>query len=68
MDVSNYEKITMDKRENGLYTYMQDRQENFWAPGAKGNLPPSSNSPTNDTQTKSTTVCHKQGISTTKMN
>ena len=35
MDVSNYEKITMDKRENGLYTYMQDRQENFWAPGKK---------------------------------
>ena len=30
--------------------------------------PPSSNSPNNDTQTKSTTVCHKQGISTTKMN
>jgi hypothetical protein len=36
---------------------------------AKGNLAPSSNSPNNDTQTKSTTVCHKQGrISTTKMN
>ena len=30
--------------------------------------PPSSNSPNNDTQIKSTTVCHKQGISTTKMN
>jgi hypothetical protein len=30
--------------------------------------PPSSNSPNNDNQTKSTTVCHKQGISTTKMN
>jgi hypothetical protein len=28
----------------------------------------SSNSPNNDTQTKSTTVCHKQGISTTKIN
>jgi hypothetical protein len=37
-------------------------------PRAKGNLAPSSNSPNNDTQTKSTTVCHKKGISTTKMN
>ena len=36
----------------------------FLGPKAKGNLPPSSNSPNNDTQTKSTTVCHKQGIST----
>ena len=26
------------------------------------------NSPNNDTQIKSTTVCHKQGISTTKIN
>ena len=42
----------------------------FLDPRAKGSLPPppSSNSPNNDTQTKSTTVCHKQGISTTKMN
>ena len=48
---------------------IQDRQENFWAPGQKETWPPSSNSPNNDTQTKSTTVCHKQGrISTTKMN
>ena len=37
-------------------------------PRAKGNLNPSSNSPNNDTQTKSTMVCHKQGISATKMN
>ena len=41
----------------------------FVGPRAKGNLPPpSSNSPNNVIQTKSTTVCHKQGISTTKMN
>ena len=46
----------------------QGRQENFWAPGQKETWPPSSNSPNNDTQTKSTTMCHKQGISTTKMN
>ena len=46
----------------------QGRQENFWAPGQKETWSPSSNSPNNDTQTKSTTVCHKQGISTTKMN
>ena len=46
----------------------QGRQENFWAPGQKEIWPPSSNSPNNDIQTKSTTVCHKQGISTTKMN
>ena len=46
----------------------QGRQENFWAPGQKETWPPSSNSPNNDIQTKSTTVCHKQGISTTKMN
>jgi hypothetical protein len=46
----------------------QGRQENIWAPVQKKLAPPSSNSPNNDTQTKSTTVCHKQGISTTKMN
>jgi hypothetical protein len=47
----------------------QGRQENFWAPGQKETWPPSSNSPSNDTQTKSTTVCHMPGrISTTKMN
>jgi hypothetical protein len=46
----------------------QGRQENFWAPVQKETWPPSSNSPNNDTQTKSTTVCHKQGMSTTKMN
>ena len=40
----------------------------FLGPRTKGNLAPSSNSPNNDTQTKSTTVCHKQGISTTQMN
>ena len=40
----------------------------FVDPRAKWNLAPSSNSPNNDTQTKSTMVCHKQGISTTKMN
>ena len=49
-------------------TQNQGRQENFWAPGQKETWPPSSNSPNNDIQTKSTTVCHKQGISTTKMN
>ena len=37
-------------------------------PRAKGTLTHSSNTPNNDTQTKSTNVCHKQGISTTKMN
>ena len=37
----------------------QGHQENFWAPGQKETRPPSSNSPNNDTQTKSTTVCHK---------
>ena len=41
---------------------------NILGPMAKGNLPPTSNSPNNDTQTNSTTVCHKQGISATKMN
>ena len=47
----------------------QGCQESFWALGQKETCPPpSSNSPNNDTQTKSTTVCHKQGISTTKMN
>ena len=49
------------------YWCIQGRQENFWAPVQKETWPPSSNSPNNDTQTKSTTVCHKQGISTTKM-
>ena len=29
---------------------------------------PQDNSPNNDTQTKSTMVCHKQEIGTTKMN
>ena len=49
--------------------YIQGRQENIWAPGQKETCPPSSsNSLNNDTQTKSTTVCHKQGIGTTKMN
>ena len=47
----------------------QGRQEIFGAPGQKKEAwPPSSYSPNNDTQTKSTTVCHKQGISTTKIN
>ena len=40
----------------------------FLDPRAKGNLATSSNSSNNDTQTTSTTVCHKQAISTTKMN
>ena len=41
----------------------------IFGPQGKRKLgPPSSNSPNNDTQTKSTTVCHKQGISTTKKN
>jgi hypothetical protein len=51
-----------------LMQYRLGRQENFWAPEQKETWPPSSNSPNNETQTKSTTVCHKQGISTTKMN
>jgi hypothetical protein len=51
-----------------ISVHTQGRQENFWAEGQKETCPPSSNSPNNDTQTKSTTVCHKQGISTTKMN
>ena len=39
------------------------RPRELLGPRAKGSLPPpSSNSPNNDTQTKSTTVCHKQGI------
>ena len=46
----------------------QGRQENVCVPGQNETWPSSSNSPNNDTQTKSTTVCHKQGISTTKMN
>ena len=46
----------------------QGRQENFWALEQKETWPPSSNSPNNDTQTNSTTVCHKQGISTTQIN
>ena len=46
----------------------QGCQENFWAPGQKETWPPSFNSPNNDTQTKYTTVCHKHGIGTTKMN
>jgi hypothetical protein len=40
----------------------------FLGPREKGTLARSSNTPNNDTQTKSTNVCHKQGISTTKMN
>jgi hypothetical protein len=39
-----------------------DPPREFWAPGRKEACPPSSNSQNNDTQTKSTTVCHKQGI------
>ena len=45
---------------------MQDRQENCWILGRKETWPPTSNSPNNDAQTKSTTMCHKQGISTKK--
>ena len=37
-----------------IIMYSQGRQENFWAPGQKETWPPSSNSPNNDTQTKST--------------
>ena len=40
----------------------------IFGPQGKRKLGPSSNSPNNDTQTKSTTVYHKQGISTTKTN
>jgi hypothetical protein len=42
--------------------YIQVHQENFGPQGERKFAPPSSNSPNNDTQTKSTTVCHKQGI------
>ena len=34
----------------------------FLGPRAKGKLAPSSNSPNNDSQTKSTTACHRQWI------
>jgi hypothetical protein len=40
----------------------------YLGPRVEGSLAPSSNSANNDAQTKSTTVCHKQGISRTKMN
>ena len=53
--------------QTNLY-HMQGRQKNFWAPGQKETWTPSCQSPNNDTQTKSTTVCHEQGISMTKMN
>ena len=53
---------------NLLLVYHAVPPREFVGPRAKGNMAPSSNSPNNDTQTKSTTVCHKQGISTTKMN
>jgi hypothetical protein len=46
----------------------QGHQYNCWVPWQTETWPPSSNSPNNDTQTKSTTVFLKQGISTTKMN
>jgi hypothetical protein len=53
----------------GTYVIEQTgRPREFLDPRAKGNLTPSSNSPNNDTQTKSTMVCQKQGISTTKLN
>ena len=45
----------------------QGRQENSWTPGQNETWP-RSNSPNNDTPTKSTTGCHKQEIGTTKMN
>jgi hypothetical protein len=51
-----------------ISAYHQCRQENCWAPEQKETWPLSSNSPNNDTQTKSTTVCHKQGISKIKLN
>ena len=38
----------------------------IFGPQGKRKLGSSSNSPNNDIQTKSTMVCHKQGISTTK--
>ena len=42
---------------NILDGHNQGRQESCWAPGQKETWPPSSNSPNNNTQTKSTTVC-----------
>ena len=40
---------------NVIDAVYQGRQDNFWAPWQKETWPPSSNSPNNDTQTKSTT-------------
>jgi hypothetical protein len=37
---------------NHDHSWLQGRQENFWAPGQKETWPPSSNSPNNDTQTR----------------
>jgi hypothetical protein len=48
---------------NNIYV-TQGRQENVWAPRQKEAWLLSYNSPYNDT----TTLCNKQGISTTKMN
>ena len=46
-------------------SHMQGRQDNFWAHGQKETCPPPPPIlQISDTQTKSTTVCHKQGIST----
>ena len=60
--------LSRARSENGKVSHMNGRQENSWAPGQKETWPPSSNSPNNDTQTMSTTVYHKQGISTAKRN
>ena len=54
----------------GILYHIRRAAKIIFAPQGKRKLspPPSSISPNNDTQAKSTTVCHKQGISTTKMN
>jgi hypothetical protein len=51
-----------------LNVMLSGQTRELLGPRAKGSLDPSSNSPNDDTQAKSTTVYHKQGISTTKMN
>jgi hypothetical protein len=51
-----------------IIVFLTGPPREFLDPRQKETWPPSSNSPNNDTQTKSTTLCHKQGISTTQMN
>jgi hypothetical protein len=57
----------LSERLCGRFLYSGPPRE-FVGPRAKGNLPPFSNAPNNDTRAKSTTVCYKQRISTIEMN